>query len=150
MNPALRMSPRSERRLLLKAEARCRATGLWGAWEHLRLLPGDISRRSGWLAECTTVHRNKVFSVLDRPLPGGERHLAITSLSEIRPSWPEMQRIKDEIAGEDATAVEVYPPAAEIVDEANMYHLWILTSPLPFSLFRRGALSPSISGEPRG
>ena len=47
------------------------------------------------------------------------------------------ERIKDEIAGPDATAVEVYPPQAEIVDDADMYHLWVLPAPLPFSLFPR-------------
>ena len=48
-----------------------------------------------------------------------------------------MQRIKDEIAGQDATAVEVYPPHSEIVDQADMYHLWVLPEPLPFSLADR-------------
>ena len=78
---------------------------------------------------------NDVFSVLDRYLENGVRHLAITSLSTVRPSWPEMQRIKDEIAGPNATAVEVYPPQNEIVDDADMYHLWVMAGPLDFSLF---------------
>lgn len=39
--------------------------------------------------------------------------------------------------GPEATAVEVYPPHAEIVDDADMYHLWVLAAPLPFSLFPR-------------
>jgi hypothetical protein len=37
-----------------------------------------------------------------------------------------MQRIKDTLAGPDRAAVEVYPPASEVVDQANMYHLWVL------------------------
>jgi len=77
-----------------------------------------------------------VFSVLERPVVGAT-HLAITSLSGVRPTWWEAQRIKNEIAGEAATAVEVYPPASEVVDEADMYHLWILPDPLPFSLCER-------------
>ncbi len=48
-----------------------------------------------------------------------------------------MQRIKDEIAGPDATAIEVYPPHAEIVDQADMFHIWVVPGPLPFSLFDR-------------
>lgn len=34
----------------------------------------------------------------------------------------------------NATAVEVYPPQSEVVDDADMYHLWIVER-LPFSLF---------------
>jgi hypothetical protein len=45
-----------------------------------------------------------------------------------------MQRIKNEIAGPGCTAVEVYPPAAEVVDGANMFHMWVLPLGLPFGL----------------
>ena len=87
------------------------------------------------------MRRNKVFSVLVRDC-GCTIHLAIASLSGDRPTWHEMQRIKDDLAGAHATAVEVYPPRAEVVDQADMFHLW-LVSDLPFSLFddrhRRGA-----------
>jgi len=48
-----------------------------------------------------------------------------------------MQRIKDELAGHDRTGVEVYPPHDEIVDQADMYHLWVLPEPLPFTLVKR-------------
>ena len=67
----------------------------------------------------------------------GARHLAISSLSGIRPTWPEAQRMKNELAGDDATAVEVYPPQGEVVDQADMYHLWVLPGPIPFSLNMR-------------
>lgn len=83
------------------------------------------------------LHRCKVFSVLDRMDFSGARHLAVASLSGIRPTWHEMQRIKNEIAGPDATAIEVYPPESEVVDEADMFHLWIVPDPLPFSLSRK-------------
>lgn len=42
-------------------------------------------------------------------------------------------RAKTELAGPTATGIEVYPPDAEIVDQADMFHLWIV-SDLPFSL----------------
>jgi hypothetical protein len=47
-----------------------------------------------------------------------------------------MQRIKDDILGSEATAIEVYPPSSQVVDEADMFHIWSV-DPLPFSLFRR-------------
>ncbi len=128
--------PRRNRRLILRDEGIARRAGKWTKWETLRFPRGSVHTR-GWTADILIAHRNNVFSVLDRTLADGTRHLAITSLSGVRPTWPEMQRIKDEIAGPEATAVEVYPPQAEIVDDADMYHLWVLPAPLPFSLFPR-------------
>ncbi len=116
---------------LLATEAKRRRTGEWGAWE--QVANPLFGRRDGWLGQVKIAHRNKVFSVLDRDA-GAARHLAIASLSERRPTWYEMQRIKDEIAGPEATGVEVYPPADELVDGAHMFHLWVLPEPLPFSL----------------
>jgi hypothetical protein len=126
--------PRHERRAALAAEAMHRKYGQWGAWETLTFPPGSAGR--SWAATFTKVHRNKVFSVLDRDDFSGARHLAVSSLSGIRPSWHEMQRIKDDLAGERATAVEVYPPRSEIIDDADMFHIWVLPGALPFSLYR--------------
>jgi hypothetical protein len=49
-------------------------------------------------------------------------------------SWADLQRIKNEVAGPERVAVEVFPPEAELVDEANFYHLWALPEgfELPF------------------
>jgi hypothetical protein len=82
--------------------------------------------------------RNKVFAVLQRDVQtelGTVRHLAISCLTGDRPTWPEAQRIKNELAGPKATAVEVYPPQTEVVDDAPMYHLWVLPAPLPFTIY---------------
>lgn len=123
---------RQERKFLLAREDRARRTGEWGEWEALTFPRGTVG--GGWSHDFDTVHRNLVFSVLDRTLSSGVRHLAVTSLSEKRPTWWEMQRIKNELAGESATAVEVYPPQTEVVDGANMFHIWILPERLAFGL----------------
>jgi hypothetical protein len=134
MNPALFDVPRHERRKLIATEERLRKAGAWGAWEKLTLSrPADF----GHVGVFRTVHRNRVFAVLDRMDFSGARHLGISSLSGTRPTWPEAQRIKNELAGEHMTAIEVYPPQAEVVDQANMYHLWVVPGPLPFSLAER-------------
>ena len=135
-NPVLLAAPRSIRRSKLRDEARLRASGYWGPWQHIPLpngAPGD-----GWCREVRAVHRNAVFAVLDRPV-GLVRHLAVSSLSGVRPSWWEMQRIKNELAGEAATAVEVYPPQSEVVDGADVFHIWVMPGDLAFSLYRAGA-----------
>lgn len=132
-NDVLKTVSPKERLRLLALERKFRASGEWGAWERLPLAPGQAGT-SGWASECQACHRNRVFAVLERLDATGVTHLAVSSLSGIRPSWPEMQRIKDEIAGREATAIEVYPPKAEVVDEADMFHLWVLRGKLPFGL----------------
>jgi hypothetical protein len=41
-------------------------------------------------------------------------------------SWQDLQTIKNELVAPEATAVEVFPPEDEKVDELNWYHLWVL------------------------
>ena len=115
-----------------RREARLRKSGHWGEWQVVEFPKGTVGL-GGWGFEITTANVNDVFSVLLRPLGDGILHLAVSSLTGIRPTWYEMQRIKDDIAGPKATAVEIYPPQSEIVDGANMYHIWVLPNPLPFS-----------------
>lgn len=135
-NRAMEGAPRKLRRLALDRERRLRKSGEWGPWECLSLRPGT-AHPIGWASELTAAYRNSVFCVMARRLPDGTRHFMISSLTEERPSWWEAQRIKNELAGPDATAVEVYPPQREVVDDANAYHLWVLPQALPFSLFDR-------------
>lgn len=40
-------------------------------------------------------------------------------------SWDELQRVKREIGMGDAWAVEIYPPDSQVVNVANMRHLWV-------------------------
>jgi len=133
-NPALKKIATKEQLRLLNLERKFRANGEWGTWEKILLTPGQGG--DGWAAECHACHRNRVFAVLERKDGTGVIHLGVSSLSGIRPTWREMQRIKDEIAGEDATAIEVYPPKLHVVDEADMFHLWVLRGKLPFGLHK--------------
>jgi hypothetical protein len=40
--------------------------------------------------------------------------------------WDELQSVKNEVFGEEATCVEVYPPEGEVVNDANIRHLWLV------------------------
>lgn len=46
--------------------------------------------------------------------------------------WRDFQRIKNEIAGPEIEAVELYPAQARLVDSANQYWLWCLPPGVPF------------------
>lgn len=41
-------------------------------------------------------------------------------------SWDELQEIKRQIGYGDRLAVEIYPPDRDVVNVANMRHLWVL------------------------
>lgn len=130
----LASATRNERRVILRQEREARVSGNWGPWERADLAPGTIPGAAGWLRDVSRAYRNKVFAVLVRDAGLGVVHLAVSSLSGVRPTWPEMQRIKDEIAGKHATGIEVYPPHDKITDGADMFHLWVLPTSLPFGL----------------
>lgn len=67
-------------------------------------------------------------------------HLWIRRLDgEIPSSWADLQAIKDQLIGEERVAVQVYPKASELVDSANMAHLWVYPEgyAMPFGLRRK-------------
>jgi hypothetical protein len=47
-------------------------------------------------------------------------------------TWDELQEIKNSIGFGNCHAVEIYPAACDLVNVANIRHLWILEQPLPF------------------
>lgn len=40
--------------------------------------------------------------------------------------WADFQRVKTQLFGASSFAIEVYPPAEDLVDVANIYWLWVL------------------------
>lgn len=83
----------------------------------------------GWLGRVRMTKKNRIFAVLIRTVrtPVGEvEHVAIRNHASSDIPWAAKQRIKNELFGEERLAVEVFPPVSELVDGANMYHLWIL------------------------
>ncbi|WEA24071.1 DUF7694 domain-containing protein [Rhizobium binxianense] len=136
------MSTRQQRRAA-RAFERKGLKGHWGLWR-ITDLPDGIPGGKGWNKEVRSARANNLYVVLVRPFvdeQGNEViHLAIRTASQLEPPWRDMQCIKNEICGEEATAVQVMPPASELVDEADMYHMWVLSGRLPFTLaYRRAA-----------
>lgn len=147
-NPTIHHLPKREQAALLERERKLRRSGQWGDWEICDMLPGTIGNRGGWTTDITRAHRNRVFAVLERQAEGGITHLAVSSLSGVRPTWPEMQRIKNDLAGAEATAIEVYPPQSQVVDEADMFHIWVLRGKLPFGLHKGSAMLSIVRATP--
>ena len=51
-------------------------------------------------------------------------------------SWDEMQAIKRQIGRGDLYGVEIYPRDRDVVNVANMRHLWVLPEPLSIGWFK--------------
>lgn len=45
-------------------------------------------------------------------------------------TWDDLQRLKRECGYGDADAIEVFPADADVVNVANMRHLWVMREPL--------------------
>ena len=50
-----------------------------------------------------------------------------------------MQAIKREVGLGDYMGVEIYPAERDVVNVANMRHLWVLRDPLPFGWKKGGS-----------
>ncbi|CEG25989.1 DUF7694 domain-containing protein [Bacillus sp. B-jedd] len=96
---------------------------------------------NGWFAEVERVYSNREYAVLIRTADtewGPVEHAAIRNVASSDITWAEKQRIKNEIFGPERIAIEVFPKESELVDEANMYHLWVLPEgmTLPFGIYQ--------------
>ena len=124
---------------ILERETRFRAPRRWPAW-----VWHDIDNRGrgsgGWASEARRAAENGVFVVMVREIDtawGPVSHAWVRTVSEATDiTWAEKQRIKDELFGRSRLAIEVFPPQSEMVDAANLYHLWVLPAgfALPFTL----------------
>ena len=64
----------------------------------------------------------------------------ILATGGMRPiGWSEKMMIKNEIFGEDRVAIEVYPKQKNLVDSADVYHLWVFDKKfeMPFGIHPR-------------
>jgi len=126
---ASRASEANGRRLMKKG---------WSDWE---LMPQPDLRKYPSLDRVTAVWKNNMYIVqvfVEADCEWGpiERLLVRRNDGSKVRDWADLQRIKNEIAGPDRVAVEVFPAVAALVDSADVYHLWVLPEgfQLPFWL----------------
>lgn len=91
----------------------------------------DSMRAEFDTGDCVLFH-NSHYHVHVRYLNGAGNHAGWLHLS-IRHNdrravrdWRQFQRIKNELAGVEREALEIYPAESRLVDEANSYHLWVM------------------------
>jgi len=95
-----------------------------------KLMPVDlvINPHPSWM---TRVYRNNRYVVMIDDNAKTSKGPAIKAMVQrhddtpIPNHWRELQNIKNEIFGPETTAIEYYPAESELVDEHNIYWLWI-------------------------
>lgn len=81
------------------------------------------------LPEGETYWQNRFYTVVKKRLQETEEgalHLSIrhNQRKAIR-DWRHFQRIKNELAGPEREAIEIFPPESNLIDTANQYHLFV-------------------------
>lgn len=98
----------------------------WGDCSHLRTVPSR-----------TWVSRKYLVQLFEQADGAQRMSICRTTLDESGHwedglTWEELQQIKAEVGFGSAWAVEIYPPEDDVVNVANMRHLWLLSAPLQF------------------
>lgn len=87
-----------------------------------------------------TVYANGIYVVIKRVLEDGCVWLSIRSEDNTaQHDWRHFQRIKNELVGPEAEAIEIYPAESRLVDTSNQFHLWCLPpgTKIPFGFGER-------------
>ena len=100
---------------------------------------------SQWPVRChdpkrSNVWANSYFLVQEFQEDGGVIRLTVNTTSigssgrwKDGISWDALQEIKSAVGYADRDAVEIYPRDADVVNVANMRHLWITPEPISFA-----------------
>lgn len=96
---------------------------------HRNGVPVDIGNEEQFANDQYVVTRRRMPS--SNPEIGDGFHLSIRR-QDRQPcrDWRDFQRIKNQLAGPEYEAMEIYPAESRLVDMANQYHLWCF----PFAL----------------
>lgn len=96
------------------------------SWQPLQKTRSKTPWAELGMSEPLAVYVNDLYSVFVREIGNDALHVSFHrhDRKAIR-DWRHFQAIKNEVAGPERLAVEVFPPESRLVDEANEYHLWV-------------------------
>jgi hypothetical protein len=134
MNPCVTCNGRTERLAICwtcaeRAESMLHAPVRWTRFERATMHP-DIAAEG--FEECWMNSRYTVLIRRPKSDMGDLVHLSIkrNDKSPLH-DWRDLQRIKNEILGNEEEAMELYPAESRLVDGAN-HHLWCFRMRAPF------------------
>lgn len=123
---------------IVKSKPRLPHPPEWGPWEYRPQAfdPAYVRKVAGgqhvaWAKGLVLAALNQVYSVQGRTVEtdefGDVLHLIIRRHdNDTQVSWWDLQVIKSDLAGANRVAIQVFPQDVDIVDDANLYHLWVL------------------------
>lgn len=103
----------------------------WNEWEdctqqmfqisiarNRRVIPDKALKNNKYIVQIFYKNRGMFGKFFDK-------YMIRRSDSEPVKDWHDIQRIKNEIIGEDREAFQIFPKQKELVDVANLYWLWV-------------------------
>jgi hypothetical protein len=91
---------------------------------------------------------NRLYNGFALVFEDGSMHLTFkrNDRAAVR-DWRHFQAIKNEVAGPEREAVEIFPPESQLVDGANEYHLFVLPKGLqsPLGFDQGQELGPAVN-----
>ena len=70
---------------------------------------------------------NDLYQIQTRQLSSGIMHICIRRRDgSMFKDWRHFQQIKNEVAGPEREAIELYPRESRLVDTSNKWHLWVM------------------------
>ena len=85
--------------------------------------PIDLKDEEQWANDQYVVYK-RIMEAESEGTPDAI-HLSIRNQDRsAKHDWRDFQRIKNQLAGPEWEAVEIYPAESRLVDSANQYHLW--------------------------
>lgn len=93
----------------------------WEDQSHKLILHPNKTIKKALVSKSASVQ----ISYFEHPIFGKVEHLWIRRHDSKPMGWSQLQRIKNEVSGSDKMAVQVFPKESNLIDQANMYHLWV-------------------------
>lgn len=87
-----------------------------------------IVHKPGWMSRAFQNNRYMVMICDNAKTNKGKAIKALIQRHDDMPipnHWAEIQKIKNEIFGEETLAIEYYPKESQLIDEHNIYWIWI-------------------------
>lgn len=91
--------------------------------------PDDMWQKQFERMNRVQIFKNDKYQVV-KDVIGPYTHLSIKRLDqEVIRDWRDLQEIKNQMLGEEAEAVELFPAESRLVDSCNQFHLWAINDP---------------------
>jgi hypothetical protein len=125
-------------------------------WEKLQPAVNAVGQHEVTHAgETFKIYKNALYTVLVKQVTMRANFPAMTHLSVRRNDrqpifdWRDMQRVKNDLIGEENEGVQLFPAESRLLDTSNQYHMYVINDPkisFPFGYEERHVSEQSFHG----